>query len=260
MTLNGERVECQLRDPCVQCMHGVPHPPLLIAYNESAGNYDYQPERVCMARWASTNGSHKAGSICGAPVTRHAGDVDLCQHHFNRVYEWRFWEKPLEDIKEKTAAIKAADAEYRQAVLESEIHRERVRAEHSVVYYIRRVSDGMIKIGTTTSFRTRMATHRKEHGEIQILLTHSGTRKEERESHLRFDVYRAGRSEWFYPTRPLLNWILDAQRTYSHKKTQGLDIMTRTELRKIIRAAPADAYQWRHGKLVPVRRPADPAA
>lgn len=184
-----------------------------------------------MARWASTNLDHAAGSICGHPVFRSAGEFDLCHHHYWRMIDYRYWDKPLEDIKEKIRALSEADAEYAELVRESEVHRERVRAAVSVVYYLRRVSDGAIKIGTTTEFRKRMATHRKEHGEIQILLTHSGTAKEEHEIHLKFDVYRIGRgrTEWFYPTRPLLNWILSTRSVERHKKTQGLDILPQAE-------------------------------
>lgn len=260
MTLNENRVECRMADPCVQCMHGALHPPVLVTYDPEAGDYAREKGRVCMARWASTNGAHAAGSICGSTATKYAGEFDLCDHHYWRMVDWRYWDKPREEIEEKTRALREADEEYAAAVRESAVHRERVQAERSVVYYIRRVSDGMVKIGTTREFRKRMATHRNEHGEMQILLTHSGTRKEEREAHLRFDVYRAGRSEWFYPTRPLLSWILDTRQIESHRRTQGLDILPQAEVRKLIRATPPDAYQWRHGKLVPVRRPVDPAA
>lgn len=260
MTLNSHGVECQLADPCRQCLHGAKHPPLIAAYDGSAGTYQRETERVCMARWASTNGDHAAGHLCGEPATKRAGDTDVCQHHYNRVMEWRTYDEPLEEIEEKIRALERADARYRQALLDSEIHRERVRAEVSVVYYFRRMSDGMIKIGTTTEFRKRMAAHRREHGEIQILLTHSGGPKEEAEVHRKLDVYRAGRSEWFHPARPLLSYILSVRRIWTHKRTDGLDIAPQYELRKLIAATPVDDYQWRRGRLVPVKRAVPPAA
>lgn len=262
MTKNNHGNECKIADPCVKCMHGALHPPLLATYDEERGDYALAPEHVCMARWASTNRQHGAGSICGLPLFRFAGEFELCEHHYWRFVDWRYWDKPREEIEEKTRALKAADREFAEAVRESEIHRERVRVASSLIYYIRRVSDGMIKIGTTTAFRNRMATHRKDHGEIQILLTHSGGPRDEHAIHQKFDVYRSGRgrSEWFYPTRPLLAWILDTRRVERHRKTQGLDILPQAEVRKLISATPPDAYQWRHGKLVPVKRPANPAA
>ena len=179
MTKNSRGVECQIADPCRPCMHGASHPPMLAVYDEERGTYVAAAEHGCMARWASTNGDHAAGSICGLPVYRSAGEFDLCAHHYWRLINWRCWDKPREELKELTRELREADSEYAAAVRESEIHRERVRVAGSCVYYIRRVSDGMIKIGTTTEFRRRIATHRKEQGEIQILLTHSGGRKEE---------------------------------------------------------------------------------
>ncbi len=259
MTKNSHGSECKLADPCVKCMHGAGHPPQLAVYDPGAGTYVRGTEPVCMARWASTNLEHAAGSICGHPVYKRAGDIDLCGHHYWRLMDWKRWDKPREELEEMTRALREADAGYAAAVRESAIHRERVTAESSVVYYIRRVSDGMIKIGTTTAFRKRMAAHRKDHGELQILLTHSGGPKEERAVHKKLDAYRPGRSEWFYPTRPLLSWILETRRCEPHRKTQGLDIVTQAEIRKLIQALPPDAYQWRRGRLVP-KKAAAPAA
>lgn len=236
------------------------NPPALVIYDYAEGEYKPRYGGFCTARWATGNADHEAGEFCGRPATQEAGDVDLCTHHFERLRNWRYWEKPIEDAEEKTRALREADRAYAAAVRESEIHRERIRAQGSVVYYIRRMSDGMIKIGTTAEFRKRMATHRGEHGEIQILLTHSGTIKEEREAHKKFDVYRAGRGEWFHPARPLLNWILDTRSIERYKTTQGPNVVPQAEVRKLIAATPPDAYQWRRGKLVPVRARAEPAA
>lgn len=260
MTKNNHGNECQIADPCVKCIHGALHPPLLATYDEERGDYALAEGHVCMARWASTNRQHGAGSICGLPLFRFAGEFELCEHHYWRFVDWRYWDKPREEIEEKTRALREADKEYAAAVRDSEIRRERIRSASSLVYYFRRVSDGMIKIGTTTDFRTRMATHRREHGEVQILLTHSGGPDEEKAVHKKLDVYRAGRSEWFYPSRPMLSYILNTRQVWTHRKTQGLDVMTRTELQRLIRATPEDAYQWRRGRLVPKKAAADPAA
>ena len=250
LPVNRYSDDCKVYENCRLCQHGATHPPVLAIYDDTERDYVRPDGPVCMARWASTNSSHAAGSICGAPATHDAGDVDLCQHHFNRVYEWRFWEKPLKDIKEKTAALKAADAEYRQAVRESEIHRERVKAEISVVYYIRRTSDGMVKIGTTGAFRKRMATFRNEFGEIQILMTHSGGRPEELKMHRQFDAYRIRGSEWFRPARTLLEWICDERRIVRYRETQQPGVLGIGALQKLTTAAPRDRdLRFRAGRV-----------
>src|SRR5580704_8204176 len=108
-------------------MHGAVHPPLIAAYDETAGDYRLETGRVCMARWASTNGSHAAGHLCGEPATKQAGDTDVCQHHYNRAMTWRQYDEPAGEIQEKIQALKEADEAFAAAVRESEIHRERVR-------------------------------------------------------------------------------------------------------------------------------------
>jgi len=208
-------------------------------------------ERACVARWASTNSDHAAGSICGDPATHHAGDVDLCQHHWNRVYEWRFWDKPREDIEEKTRAIREADKDYRRAVRESALYREQVDAEHSVVYFIRRISDGMVKIGTTGSFRSRMNAIKAEHGALQVLFTRSGSRKLESEMHAKFAEYRIARTEWFAPVRPLLWWIYEERSGILYRKSQQAGAVRPVDVRRLAEAAPrVRDLTWKGGRVV----------
>ena len=243
--------DCKVYENCPRCSRGVPHPPILAVYDYDGRDYTRPDDPVCMARWASTNSAHAAGSICGAPATHDAGDVDLCRHHFDRVYEWRFWEEPVKRAKEKTAAIKAADAEYRQAVIDSEIHRERVRAERSLVYYIRRTSDGMVKIGTTAAFKSRMNALRAEHGELQILLTHSGGRAEELKAHREYDAYRIQGTEWFRPVRTLLDAICIERRIVRYRETQQPGALKIGELEKLAKAAPRDRdLRFKAGRVV----------
>ncbi len=97
MTRNNHGNECKIADPCVKCMHGALHPPLLATYDEERGDYALATEHVCMARWASTNTQHGAGSICGLPVLRPAGEFDLCEHHYWRFVDWRYWDRPRDD-------------------------------------------------------------------------------------------------------------------------------------------------------------------
>ncbi|SRR6266571_2337937 len=211
-------------------------------------------EPACTARWAAGNGSHRAGDLCGQPAAEQVGDSDVCPHHYKRALDWFYKRKiglPEQHQRAHEESMRRA-AEATRAAAEA----------RGVVYYIRRTSDGMIKIGTITVFRRRMATHRREHGEIQILLTHGGAAKDEHAIHQKFDVYRIGGwgSEWFRPARPLLNWILSTRSTERHKKTQGLDILPVTELRKLIKATPKDAYQWQRGHLVLARASAGDVA
>jgi hypothetical protein len=254
VTLNKHGVECRLADPCHSCQHGLDHSPLLAVYDPDSGRYAIAADPVCMARWATANRRHDEDSICGRPAFRNASEFDLCEHHYNRVLEYRYFDVPLDQAGEKLARLRDADARYAAAQQESQEHCEAVRAKASVVYYIRRMSDGMIKIGTSTTPAKRIATHRREQGEIQILLMHSGGRKEEQEVHRKLDVYRPGRSEWFHSSRPLLRWILETRQLGRHNGAQGMDLLTLTEFRKLVRNTSPDDYCWRNGRLVPKRK------
>jgi len=65
----------------------------------------------------------------------------------------------------------------------------------------------MIKIGFTTNWKSRLGTHRAEHGRLILLAAHAGGRKAERDMHQKFAKLRPDASEWFQPGRPLLSWI-----------------------------------------------------
>lgn len=221
--------------------------PIIGVYNYEEGTYARSEDRICVARWATTNGGHLSGELCGREATVQAGDVDLCRHHYDRVLRYRFYEEPIELARKRIRDLRKIDREYAEAVRESCVHRERIESASSLVYYIRRISDGMIKIGTTRSFRARMNTIRAEHGEIEILLTHSGDAKKEREMHARFGAYRIGRTEWFRPVKPLLRWILQARRDYTLGKSQQRGAVKQSEIRRLTVAAPKDPL-WRGGK------------
>lgn len=209
------------------------------------------PERVCVARWATGNSDHEAGDLCGRPASCTVADVDLCTHHYKRLRDWRCWELPVREADERTKAIRAADERYRQALYDSEIGREQARTEISLVYFIRRTSDGMIKIGTTTAFGRRMSTIRGQHGALQILLTHGGARAEEQKLHKQFDAYRIGSTEWFRPTRTLLQWIYAQRMCFRYHETQQPGAVTVKALRKLAGAAPRDKdLQMKRGRVV----------
>lgn len=165
----------------------------------------------CGARWATTNPDHREGDACGQPATDRVGDVDLCPHHFQRALEW-FYRRKI-DLPEQVQA-EAAAAQLRAA------HAARLAAEaRSIIYAARRDSDGLIKIGTTASYRQRMNALRREHGQLSLFLAIPGSYPEETALHGRFaDLWVEG--EWFRPGRPLLWWILRMRQAHSYPETR----------------------------------------
>lgn len=126
----------------------------------------------------------------------------------------------------------------------------RAAAAVSLVYYIRRTSDGAVKIGTTRSFTQRLADLRGLFGELQVLLTESGTMKNEKLRHKQFAAYRIGRTEWFIPSKTLLAWIESRRGDYGMRRSQQPGVMPRADLHRLVVAAPSDrALQWRKGKV-----------
>jgi hypothetical protein len=243
------QARCKVADNCVRCLHGIGHPPLIALFDDAKGTYAIAEGVTCVARWASTGGRHGKGDLCGDEATVTVAGVDLCPHHADRLQNWRYFEYPEEHVRKKTDRVREADREYEQALDESERHREKALAARSVVYYIRRTSDGAVKIGTSTKFSSRMSQLRSEHGELQVLLTHSGMRAEELAMHHQFHMYRIGRSEWFAPAKELLTWISDRRGMYG--EVQPRTWMSKTNLRKLIVAAPAGRdLQWRNGTAV----------
>jgi hypothetical protein len=154
---------------------------------------------TCTARWATGNGAHRAGDLCGQPATERVGDSDLCPYHFGRALDWfykRRIELPAERQREHEESLRqAADA----ARLAAELR--------SIVYYLHRPADGLIKIGTSTDHKARFGDLRREHGHLRLLLAYPGTRKEETDAHHRFAALCV-EGEWFRPELPLLTAVL----------------------------------------------------
>lgn len=151
-------------------------PPAVVVYDPAAGKYKLPDGPVCTARWATSNAGHREGDLCARPATREIGDIDLCEHH---------WDRAIKDHHERWTCL-AYDADAARYRLAAAYEREReldekcraraeVLAARAVVYYVRRASDGMIKIGTTVHFKARMKALVNEHGELQILMTHPGS-------------------------------------------------------------------------------------
>lgn len=138
---------------------------MIALYDPDIGGYVYADpgNRICVAREGGRSGKH----LCGAPADVTAAGVDLCRYHANHLSKWKYFEEPEERVRAKTEQLREADAEYEAAVRESEAHREKINAAASLVYYIRRTSDGAVKIGTTRKFNQRMSALRGEFGELQ---------------------------------------------------------------------------------------------
>jgi len=237
-------------------------PPLIAAYDNREGVWAEADSPVCVARLDEKDAR---GELCGVPAEFRAAGVDLCPRHFFRLEEWKVEAPRAEEIRRESAELRraaseleAAAAGYERIVREAEARWERAMAARSVVYYLRRTSDGMIKIGTSEKFRPRFGAHRRAHGELQLLLTHAGSFSEETKARDRFRLYQVGRSEWFYPARPVLDWIRRARLSYLYADMQPADVLPIGELRRLVRAAPPKkdlvdkdgSFRWPPGTVV----------
>ena len=63
------------------------------------------------------------------------------------------------------------------------------------IYFVLR-SDGMVKIGTTTDLKSRLATLQKSHGLLEVLRVINGDRRRERKLHRQFAKFHQF-GEWF---------------------------------------------------------------
>ena len=154
---------------------------------------------TCTARWATGNGAHRAGDLCGQPATEQVGDSDLCPYHFCRALDWfykRRIELPAERQREHEESLRQA-AEAARLAAEA----------RSIVYYLHRPADDLIKIGTSAAHKTRFSDLRREHGHLRLLLATPGGYKEETDAHRRFAAAHVT-GEWFRPELPLLKAVL----------------------------------------------------
>lgn len=155
MTSHVADGECQYEN-CVYCSSGLGHGPVLAFYDPAEGTYllPEEDEVRCVARWASgCPYEHNEGDICGDPAGNWAGDVPLCDHHFMRQTRWwlnkerREWEETFEHEKRLHEQRLRQEEERDQRQLERSLKRIARTAEakspYSVVYYIRRISDGV---------------------------------------------------------------------------------------------------------------------
>jgi hypothetical protein len=77
---------------------------------------------------------------------------------------------------------------------------------NSTLYFIRRDSDGAIKIGITTALRRRLSDLRRQYGDMTLLGTVVGASTREKLAHLIFEDSRLD-GEFFQPTSGLLSFL-----------------------------------------------------
>jgi len=131
--------------------------------------------RACGAYWRGTDG--EPAEVCGDPAPHEAADMFLCDIHYDGTVRWA-----------------------------AEIG----RTATSLIYYVRRESDSLIKIGTSRTAATRIAVLEREHGPLTLMALHQGAHKEEHAIHRLFAELRM-EGEWFRPELSLMEFILKAR-------------------------------------------------
>lgn len=179
-------------------MNGL-HPARVLVWNEHLGYSTVAIKPVCVATVIQAE-----GILCGDPVHRMLGDVGLCAHHWDQIAQWRE-QLTGDDRQEMAADRQSRELAWIQMEADHRLEVEKRRRDLSLIYYIRR-PDGLIKIGTTWRLTHRMSALRREHGELQLLVTHSGRYETERELHDRFAELRVT-GEWFTARKRLTDWI-----------------------------------------------------
>jgi hypothetical protein len=245
------------------------HPPVLMAFDPESGTYKEAWLR-CAAIWARDTAHPRRGQICGDRAAHQVADVVVCEYHYRRIRQWTdgcgerdaaeelrrvtaLHQEKLRLEQEQAAELHRLRAEgarqerdlAREAASEArrlavEVERERVRAaeaaraEVSLVYFVRRESDGLIKIGTSRGLAARMRSLKRHHGSLRLLAVEGGERREEAVLHRKFAALRV-EGEWFRPELPLLEYV------YALMKERPLDpdpklppIVERREIGKVI--------------------------
>lgn len=188
-----------------------------------------EPVAQCAGRWSSQDapGKRSTWHECQRPIKTIIAGLPLCEGHKKQLLAWHERLGTKERVAERAAEQKTARAAARVQADERawaerrEQHARAVSLEASgpnIVYYIRRESDGLIKIGTSGNFRRRLPQLRAEHGALRILATHRGGREREQDTHKRF----AGQhviGEWFRPEEPLLSWIVEVRQSRKNRQT-----------------------------------------
>jgi len=137
------------------------------------------------------------------PPIEVVGPVMLCQRHEAAMHAWAFGYALVHS--------RAFDKHVREHGWKD--HRKQLLADirRSVVYYVQRSSDGLIKIGFTTNLTNRLRTLVREFGPLVVLGHHQGHRGIERSMHKRFAADRV-EGEWFTPSDALLAHVTETQK------------------------------------------------
>lgn len=130
--------------------------------------------------------------------------MTFAPHHYRRALDW-FYERHIAEAPERHEAARKEAAERSRLIAEG----------RSVVYFLRREPDGLIKIGFSTAYKSRFYKIRREHGPLVLLLAIAGGRAEENGLHEKFDRLRVT-GEWFRPERELLRWIAGERGAAEH--------------------------------------------
>jgi hypothetical protein len=174
-------------------------PPVIAVWDTSASRYTQASIGVCVAT------GDFPGSLCGEEVFRRIGGAGLCAEHYDRA------------LYDRRAIFQKEDAEYGWSF---EARKWDADAAE-VVYYLLRESDGLIKIGFSSSLGQRLSVLRWEHGALRLLLTHRGDRESEHGMHVKFAGLRV-HGEWFTPGKPLWCWILEVRARQAKMKPPSL--------------------------------------
>lgn len=208
----GRPVSTTCGDDC-RCRGGwLVHPAVMLVFDRDKKEYVHAGQN-CVARWKSGGaGDHLAGDICGRPGEYEIVDFWLCEHHYRRLFIW--YDEHAKQEAELERELNASMRQRHAAEMAS------FAAQGSqIVYYVRRLSDGAIKIGTTKYPVNRWPALKTAHGPIEILATHCGDGERERQMHDRFRELRI-EGEWFRAEEPLIRWILTVRRKPENVRTR----------------------------------------
>lgn len=180
---------------------------MLLSMSETAPN-DPEEAPGFWCSWVTTLGQ------CSRPGRPVHPDIRilLCSQHGGMLLDWAY--RQTSEVAAKN--LKRAERLLREEVAEVQV----LRLEHkhlvtqampaaagpSVVYVVQR-DDGLIKIGTTVQYRTRMGALRSAYGELTVLAVMPGGYPEEAQLHRTFAAHLAEGREWFHPAPVLLDWV-----------------------------------------------------